>query len=93
MNFELIFLKIQIVNFLKYRARYRIIRENTVGVTFTSDLNWKDHILGITARAKRLLGSLKKAFVSRGSTLWKNLYISLVRPHLEYAVKVWSPTK
>ena len=68
-------------------------REKDLGVTFTPDLSWKYHILEITARANRILGSLKKAFVSRDSTLWKNLYISLVRPHLEYAVQVWSPTK
>ena len=47
-------------------------------------------ILGpITARANIILGSLKKAFVNRDSHLWKNLYISLVKLHLEYA----SPTK
>ena len=68
-------------------------REKDLGVIFTSDLSWKDHILEITARSNRILGSLKKAFVSRDSQLWKNLYISLVRPHLEYAVQVWSPTK
>ena len=62
-------------------------------LTFTPDLSWKEHILEITARANRILGSLKKAFENRDSHLWKNLYISLVRPHLEYAVQVWSPTK
>jgi len=64
-------------------------REKDLGVTFTPDLSWKEHILEITARANRILGSLKKAFVNRDSHLWKNLYISLVRSHLEYAVQVW----
>ena len=63
------------------------------GVTFTSDLNWKNYIFEITVRANRILGSLKKSFVRGDPTLWKNLYISLVRPHLEYVAKVWSPTK
>ena len=31
--------------------------------------------------------------MSRDPHLWKNLYISQVRPHLEYAVQFWSPIK
>ena len=34
---------------------------------------------------------LKKTFVSRDSKIWKKLNVSLVRPHLEYAVQVWCP--
>jgi hypothetical protein len=34
---------------------------------------------------------LKKTFMFRDSNLWKKMYISLVRPHLEYAVQVWNP--
>ena len=50
-------------------------REKDQGVTVTTDLSWKDHILEITARSNRILGSLKKAFVSRDSHLRKNQYI------------------
>ena len=34
---------------------------------------------------------LKKTFVSRDPKLWKELYVSIVRPHLEYAVQAWNP--
>ena len=34
---------------------------------------------------------LKRTFESRDPGLWKDLYVSLVRPHLEYAVQVWNP--
>ena len=34
---------------------------------------------------------LKKTFVSRDSEIWKKLYVSLVRAHLEYAVQVSCP--
>jgi len=43
------------------------------------------------SKANRVLGMLRKTFISRDSQLWKNLYTSLVRPHLEYAVPVWNP--
>ena len=34
---------------------------------------------------------LKNAFVSRNVELWIKLYVSLIRPQLEYAVSVWKP--
>ena len=43
------------------------------------------------SKANRVLGILRKTFISRDSQLWKNLYTSLVRPHLEHAVPVWNP--
>ena len=68
-------------------------REKYLGVSFTLYITWKEHTLEITARTNRILGSLKNVYVNRGPTLWKNLYISLLRSHMEYAVQVWSPTK
>ena len=56
-------------------------------------LDWGEHIRGVTAKANSVLGMLKRAFVSRDVDLWKKLYVSLVRPHLEYAVQVWNPSK
>ena len=37
------------------------------------------------------LGMLKRTFVEREIGLWKQLYVSMVRPHLEFAFQVWSP--
>ena len=67
-------------------------REKDLEVYFTPDFNWKDHILEITARANIILGSLKKLLWVETLLSEKNLYISQVRPHLEYAVQIWSPT-
>ena len=33
------------------------------------------------------------SLTSRDMNLWRQLYLSMVRPHLEYAVQVWSPYK
>lgn len=38
------------------------------------------------------MATLKNTFTCRDAKLWKILYTSLVRPHLEYAAPVWNPT-
>ena len=45
----------------------------------------------MVGKANRMLGMLKRTFESREPGLWKDLYVSLVRPHLEYAVQAWNP--
>ena len=55
------------------------------------DLSWKEHISTIVNKANRILGMLKRAFICRDPDLWKDLYVSLVRPHFEYAVQDWNP--
>ena len=45
----------------------------------------------MVAEANRTLGMLKRTFESRDSVLWKDKYICLVRPHLEYDVQAWNP--
>jgi ribonuclease P/MRP protein subunit RPP40 len=42
-------------------------------------------------RVNWILGTLKKAFVSRTNDIWKRLYTTYVRPHLEYAIMAWNP--
>jgi len=42
-------------------------------------------------RANFQLIVLKSKLVSRDAELWKKLYITYIRPHLEYAVVAWNP--
>lgn len=67
------------------------MREQDLGVYITSDLRWKTHIDRIAAIANKVLGTLFKTFTSRNEDLWRMLYISLVRPLLEFASPVWNP--
>ena len=63
-----------------------------LGVTISSDLSWSLHISYICSRAKRQLGLLYRRFYSEADTsILKMLYLTLVRPLLEYAVPVWDP--
>ena len=42
-------------------------------------------------KANKKPGMLKRTFYSRDRSLWRNLYVSLVRPHLEFTVQAWNP--
>ena len=63
-----------------------------LGVLLKSDLSWSDHITGVCSKAKRILGLLYRNFYFNSSPATiKQLYLSLVRPHLEYAAELWDP--
>ena len=61
------------------------------GIWCTS-LSWTPHITSVCSKAKQILGLLYRKFYNHaeGDTL-KQLYLSLIRPHLEYACPVWDP--
>ena len=70
----------------------RVYTYKYLGVQFTSNLSWSDHIHAKCSKAKKLLGLLYRKFqgCTDPVTLF-NLYITLVRPHLEYACEIWNP--
>ena len=63
-----------------------------LGVTFSSDLSWSLHISNVCKRTRKHIGMLYRNFYrfADSPTLLK-LYISLVRPHTEYACILWDP--
>ena len=63
-----------------------------LGVLLAEDLAWTPHIHAICSKARQILGLLYSRFYnySNVNTLVQ-LYVSLVRPHLEYACPVWAP--
>ena len=65
-----------------------------LGVTVASNLQWEPNISGITAKANRTLGFLRRNLRScpRQFTQLRQLaYFSLVRSKLEYASAAWDP--
>lgn len=44
-----------------------------------------------TYKANAFLGQLKQAFKCWSVSTFNQLYVSFVRPHIEYAVAAWSP--
>ena len=65
--------------------------ERDLVVMVSEDLKWERHISTIVNKANRLLGLLKRTLICRDPGLWRDSYVSLVRPHLEYSVQVWNP--
>ena len=62
-----------------------------LGVTFSSDLQWKPHISKVTKKANSTLGLLRRNLRTCPPALKKQAYLSFVRPTLEYASTVWAP--
>ena len=63
-----------------------------LGILLTHDLSWSPHISAVCAKARRILGLIyRRFFGSTDQDAIKQLYISLVRPHLEYGSQVWDP--
>ena len=63
-----------------------------LGVTISNNLTWSNHIDIVCSKARRMVGLICRHFYADCSsdTLLK-LYLSLVRPRLEYACPMWSP--
>ena len=63
-----------------------------LGVLLSRNLSLSDHISELCTKARKILGLLYRQFYDNvdPATL-KQLYLSLVRPHLEYASQVWDP--
>ena len=67
--------------------------ERDLGVTLDDKLDLGKHIKSIVAKANRMLGLIKISFACLDKSMFLNLYLVFVRPHLEYCVQVWSPYK
>ena len=65
-----------------------------LGVIITSDLSWTPHITNtnLCNRTRRLIGLLYRHFYKHASSSTPlKLYISFIRPRLEYSSAVWNP--
>ena len=63
-----------------------------LGVLLSHDLSWGDHVQSVCSRARKILGLLYRQFYNNApSHSLLQLYLSLVRPHLDYASAIWSP--
>jgi hypothetical protein len=65
-------------------------KERDLGITLSSDAKWHAHASKIASKANSTLGWFKDAFMCRDANLWKKLYMTYIRPHLEFAAPAWN---
>jgi hypothetical protein len=65
--------------------------ERDLGLMVSSDLKWATQVEKATKAAKAMIALIRNSFRYLDADLVRLLYVSLVRPHLEFAVPVWNP--
>ena len=55
------------------------------------DIRWANQTEKEVNAAKAIIAQLRNSFTYFDPELVRLLYVSLIRPHLEYAVPVWNP--
>ena len=62
-----------------------------LGCTISSDLKWGKHISTNCSKANNTISFLKRNINISNKSIKDKVYVSLVRPTLEYASSVWDP--
>ena len=65
--------------------------EKDLGVIFDSNLTFEEHILNQVKKANAIVGLIRRSFLHLTPSTFRQLFVSFVRPHLEYAQVIWSP--
>jgi hypothetical protein len=69
-----------------------VLQESDLGVKMSYKCDWKDQIEKAVGKANRMASWVFRNTVSRTKSVLLPIYKSLVRPHLEYCVQLWSPS-
>ena len=65
--------------------------EKDLGVLFTSNLDFHDYINSCINKANSCIAWVTRSLISRNSEVMLKIYKSMIRPHIEYCVQLWSP--
>ncbi|KAK4322449.1 hypothetical protein Pmani_006789 [Petrolisthes manimaculis] len=67
--------------------------EKDLGVTIDKDLSFEKHISEKVNSANHIVGLIRRTISCLNEEVFRQLFVALVRPILEYASPVWSPYK
>ena len=65
--------------------------EKDLGVTISKNLDFIDYINSSINKANSMIAWVTRTFVSREKEVMLKIYKSMIRPHIEYCVQLWSP--
>lgn len=65
--------------------------ERDLGVTVSSNMKFSYHINNICNKARALLAVINRTFDCKSVDVVRKLYVSIIRPLLEYCSPVWNP--
>ena len=68
-----------------------VFEEKDLGVIIDMELKYEEHIATKVRKANAIMGLIRRSFAFLDCDLFRRLYTTFVRPHLEYAQEVWSP--
>ena len=68
-----------------------ITSEKDLGVLVSSDWKWEQNIHAIVNKATSVAAWVLRTIVTRSPDIMLNIYKTIIRPHLEYCVQLWSP--
>ena len=68
-----------------------VFEEKDLGIVIDSNLRFEEHISSKVHKANAIVGLIRRTFTFLDCKLFKQLYTTFVRPHLEYGQVVWSP--
>jgi hypothetical protein len=70
---------------------YKSIQKD-LGIYMTGDLRFSYHCGRIAAKASSICGLITRAFSSKHLTFMKKMFVTRVRPILEYNSEIWNPS-
>ena len=65
--------------------------EKDLGVTVNQEFTWRTHIDNSIKKANSTMAWIMRVIIVKDITTMTQLFKTLVRPHLEYCVQLWSP--
>ena len=68
-----------------------VFEEKDLGVTVDFEMSFSEHICLKVKKANAIMGLIRRSFSFLDVALFRKLYTTFVRPHIEYAQVVWSP--